>query len=300
MSESREKKKALEAERQLRLDALRKKYEEMDEQMAHLIDQARRHLEWIEMLQNRLIPTEIPYIKGGEMSAKFIPSFLSGGDYYDVFKGAHSNMGLVLSTCSSSITSSLLMQLIFKHAVETSNKTIFQPHEAVTAFCQNLESSLGTGQTVELFYGLLDKRSMKLRYSSIGGVVAFYDSRHHGGVKRLSSQGPPLVGGKPSYLALETQILDMYGGDRLILCSSGICESRNQGGEAFGEGRIKEAIQEMSGKGVHEIKNNILFKLECFMDGKEAEKDQTVVVVHLKNSILKLIENSMSYFKPSR
>ncbi|MFN9065747.1 MAG: SpoIIE family protein phosphatase, partial [Bdellovibrionales bacterium] len=76
--------------------------------------------------------------------------------------------------------------------------------------------------------------------------------------------------------------------DRLLLFSPGLVASQNRKGEAWGVERLLEAWRNANQKGVHELRNEILYQQQRFTETSEVERDQSLIVIEVQEKIIKL------------
>jgi serine phosphatase RsbU (regulator of sigma subunit) len=80
--------------------------------------------------------------------------------------------------------------------------------------------------------------------------------------------------------------------DQLLFCTPGVLEARDAQGEQFGPERLYKAILSCPSRGVHELRNEILYKVQAFSGIIEPERDQTVVALEVKDRVIKLAKTT--------
>ena len=135
---------------------------------------------------------------------------------------------------------------------------------------------------ISFFYALINQKTYQLLYALTGGIVAliYYTEREE--IKKL----------KPSAGSLEirgkTQSVDLNARDRLIVLSPGVFQTRSLEGKQYTLSKIKKILKEEKASSVHEIRNRIFYDLKAFSKGRPSESDQSVLVMEVKQRILKL------------
>ena len=76
--------------------------------------------------------------------------------------------------------------------------------------------------------------------------------------------------------------------DRLIVCSPGLLNVKNLKGDRFGREGVLRSIANSPKSGVHELRNQIVFDVQQFLSGQELQKDLTVLVMEVKDRVIKL------------
>jgi serine phosphatase RsbU (regulator of sigma subunit) len=76
--------------------------------------------------------------------------------------------------------------------------------------------------------------------------------------------------------------------DKLILVSEGIVKALNEANEPYGEDRLFETILKNPRSGCHDLRNEIFFQVSKFADHREYIQDLTVLVMEVKDKVIKL------------
>jgi sigma-B regulation protein RsbU (phosphoserine phosphatase) len=252
-----------------------------------LIGQIKGELATVESLQRILVKTEFPNITGLEFSTKFVPSLVSGGDYFDIFEHDDPmHFGVVAASSSGYATSALFLSVLLKISGRMEARRGSAPHEIVNAIAGELISGLGPQDTIDIFYGLVDRRSFDLHYCRLGNVLAVVQEFATGELKSLPLSGPAI---ERNFLPMvESHKLALSPGDRLAVCTRGVLEAANSAGESFGVERVLKSIIAGPKRGVHEIRNRILYEVQKYSGLNEPRRDQTIIVAEVKERVIKL------------
>lgn len=290
--EEKLKKRVVELEQQLflkenQLQSYRLQLTKTNNQLEKMIFQVNQELKIANQIQKFLSPTELPRISGFEFSSKFVPGSKKGGDYFDIFEhDDRMRFGLLLASSSGYAMSALLLSVLMKMSSRIESRRGLPPHETLTQIHTDMIPQLGDEDRASLFYGLVDKRTYELHYTLVGNISGFCQTQGKESLEILETQGVPLS--KNSNTQLRTCVLTLNSKDRLILCSDGIIQALSPEGEPWGTSRLVEAIRAVPRNGVHEIRNEILFRLEKFTGSTESTRDLTVLVMEAKDRIIKL------------
>lgn len=285
------KKRILELEDEVRqreqdLSRFRAELVTANSQLENLISQVQRELKVAQSIYRALVPTEFPHISGFEFSTKFVPSMVSGGDYFDIFEHQdRMRFGVVLSSASGHALSALLLSVLIKMAGQMEGKKAASPDKMIKALEEDLKESLTDSSQLDLFYAVVDRRKYILNYVRVGDVLLFHQL-DDGSLKLLGEKHPPIR--KGSLFQGKTESVSLSPRDRLIVVSPGCVKVENLKGEAFGWERVSQCIKAAPSRGVHELRQNLLFEIEKFCEGAEIKRDLTILAIEVKDKVIKL------------
>ena len=139
---------------------------------------------------------------------------------------------------------------------------------------------------VDLFYAIMNRKTYKLSYCSAGRIDSFVYCFSTKEVRELKPSADYF--NKGSAHEFSNQKISFNPRDRLILCTPGVVETLNQKGEPFGKERLKQTIQSVRGTGPHQLRSEIFYALKSFSQRDLVKRDQSVIVMEIKDRILKL------------
>lgn len=253
------------------------------------------------LIQKVLVPTEFPNIPGFEFSTKFVPSPISGGDYFDIFEHEDRlKFGVILASSNGYGMSALLLSVLLKVTGQNEAKRGLSPEKLLQTVATELEPSLGAGpkgqDRANVFYATVDRRNLQMSYAASGllyGAVLRSSDRT---IERLKSLDGPIEKGRQMadgtlpMGALQTVALEAR--DRVILVSGGTIAAKNPKGETFGEDRLLRAITAhaagLGSQSIHDARNEILYSIEKHANGQDLPQDVTVVVFEVKDRVIRL------------
>lgn len=289
--------------RQEDLQVFRKQLAKANQMIETMLAHADSDLKMATHLQRLLLPTEIPPISGFEFSTKFIASPVSGGDYFDIFELEDKmKFGIILSSCSGYGLSALLMSSLLRMTSTqlsraTDPKRGQAPHEVIQDLAQELAPSFQLNensgnsavptQSASLFYAVFDRRNMTMSYASVGPIWVGHYQNEANKIRRLTPDNQPI---QPGFRLekLKSESLDLGSKDRIILASPGLAMGRSPEGDRFGDERILRSLQVAAKTSAHDWRNEILFRLDQFRSGVDLPRDVTVLVVEVKDRVIKL------------
>ncbi|HMN68858.1 MAG TPA: SpoIIE family protein phosphatase [Bdellovibrionales bacterium] len=277
-------------ERQADLKRFREELGKANQRLEKLIAQLHTELKLAHVIQKALVPTEFPHIAGFEFSTKFVPSSVSGGDYFDIFEhDDRFRFGIIVSSASGHAMSALLLGVLLKMTGQIEARRGSDPHVVLQEMNQQLDQSLTPEDQADIFYSLVDRRNFEMRYVRAGNTIALHQNFSTGEVRALDSSVGPLGSGFQA--PAQSSSLFLNPRDRLVLCTRGVIEARSPEGEPYGMERVTRSFLTGPKRGVHELRNHILFEVQKFSKGLEPIRDQTLVVTEVKDKVIKLAKS---------
>ncbi|MFN8791405.1 MAG: PP2C family protein-serine/threonine phosphatase [Bdellovibrionales bacterium] len=258
-----------------------------NDKLLQLAGEIASDLDWALKIQKKLVPTQLPNIKGFEFSSKFVPGSRFGGDYFDIFEHQDKwRFGIFMSSCSGYTVSSALMGLLIKFSTQVEAKRGMKPHDFLGTMAAELVPSLKEGDRASLFYGVVDRKTLQLEYSSAGLISAYRQAVESDELEFLEPITPELT--SEFRTPFQTRVLKLESQDRMLLASPGVVLAQNEKNEAWGLERMVDAWRSAARKGVHDLRNEILYQQQTFLQGAESLRDQSLIVIEVQEKIIKL------------
>jgi sigma-B regulation protein RsbU (phosphoserine phosphatase) len=258
-----------------------------NQSLEKIIHQLHGELRAAQQIQRLLSPTEIPSISGFEFSHKFAPGSTAGGDYFDIFEHDDKmKFGVLLASSSGYSMSALLLSIVIKISGSMQARKGLLPHEVVQLIMKEAQPQMQEKDSSGLFYAVIDRRSFEMSYCFVGPIWAGaleYESRqfqafdHHGNKFQKNSSAPT-----------QSSSIHLNPRDRVILCTEGLVQARNPQSEIYGEMNLLQSIINAPRSGVHELRNEIFYQVEKFSQSDEPIRDQTAIVMEVKDRVIKL------------
>lgn len=277
-------------ERQTDLKRFRDELGKANTRLEGLINRLTNELKLAHVIQKALVPTEFPHISGFEFSTKFVPSAVSGGDYFDIFEHVDRfRFGVIVSSASGHSMSALLLSVLLKMTTQLEAKKGSEPHQVLLEMLDQLKEHMAPEDQADIFYSLIDRRNYEMRFVRAGDLIALHQNASTGEVQFLDSGLGPLSSDfKPP---LKSGTLMLNPRDRVVLCTRGVIEARNAAGENYGMERVTRSFLAGPKRGVHELRNHILYEVTKFSGGVDPVRDQTLVVLEVKDKVIKLAKS---------
>ncbi len=240
-------------------------------------------LSLISGIHKHLLPVDLPDIPYFEFSYKFLPTSNGvSGDFFDVVKIRDSlKFGIILSSCNTYAMAALFISSFLKSSQHLQDfKT---SKDFVSYVSEHLSKSFSDIEKIDLFYGVIDRKHFTLDYCLIGDVFAGF--KKTGGEYQILKPCSKNLAEKESF---KNETISLDAKDTFLFCSSGVKTNKNSNNEEFGVSNILKAAYKEEEKGVLGIRQNVLFQCNQFNKNIESPKDKTVLVMEVKDRILRL------------
>lgn len=249
-------------------------------QLDNVMIQIAGDVDLLKKIQKVLTPTEIPNISGFEFSRKFVYGSRYGGDYFDIFEHEDKlKFGILLSSSSGYAMSALFLSLILKvtHLMEA--KKGLAPEKVLEQIGTELKSTAATKDETQTFYGVIDRRDLTLNFCAVGRIKGFLQSP--GKPLQLISSDSAALGSTTSPV-FKSASVELEPKSRVVLLSDGILE-------VLSTDQISQCLQTLGNSSqVHDVRNEILLKCQLVSGLDIPLRDQTVVVIEVKDRVIKL------------
>ena len=246
--------------RQQQLEALERQRIEQELRVARLIQQF-------------LLPKEVPAMAGWEVSAYYQPARAVGGDFYDFIYFPDGRIGFVIGDVTDKGVPAALVMATTRTLLRTTAEQLVAPGAVLERTNNQLVENIPPKMFVTCLYALLEPATGHLVFANAGHDVPF--RRTAEGVVELRARGMPL--GLLPGMSYEQHEATLQPGECVLLYSDGLVEAHSPTREMFGFPRL----QALMGEPTEE--NLVPFLLDRLGDftgpGWEQEDDVTMVLL---------------------
>lgn len=234
------------------------------------------------MIQTMLLPQQAPTIPGWDLAIYYQPAPLGGRDFYDFLFRPDGSLMLTLGEVSQ-------RGLPAAHVISTVRATLrgaahreLPPHEALECSNELLCPDMAPGLSLRCIYAVIPPGDGSVRYAS-AGFSAPYSCR---GKKTqcLPAAGAPL--GEALDTRYEQHDAVHQPGERFVLYTAGLIQTRNALGEAFGADRLYATL-ERNHDSAQQTLDALISQIEAFRGkGRDADDDFVIVVLQRLGSVI--------------
>ncbi|HLO10866.1 MAG TPA: PP2C family protein-serine/threonine phosphatase [Pseudoneobacillus sp.] len=227
--------------------------------LRHQQHELRTEIEIATNLQQTLLGTHIPIVKGLDIGALSVPAKHMNGDYYHFVQDESQNINVAIAdVIGKGIPAAMCMSMI-KYAMDSLPESRNTPSTVLENLNRVVEQNVDPSMFITMFYGMYSLINHTFRYASAGHEPGIFFCSKMRKFSELEAKGLLLgIDKRTKYQQFEKMI---NPGDMIILMSDGVTECRTENG--FLE---KDALIAYIEQNIHlsaqEIVNRIFKELE--------------------------------------
>src|SRR3954462_12573264 len=248
-------------------------YERIAKQEArleHELDMARE-------IQLRLLPQELPKLRGASVAARFQPARTISGDMYEFLQYSGDSTGIVIGDVSGKGAPAALYAALVAGILRSAADSEPSPAEMLSLVNAALTERPISAQYISMIYAVWDGANGTLRIANSGLPRPIYS--HSGRTEIVQATGLPL--GPFDDATFDELDIHVSPGDVFVFFSDGISDASNPAFENFGRRRIENIVAEKHSSSAQEIVNCIFDAVRAFCQGCDPFDDETVVVIKI-------------------
>jgi len=227
------------------------------------------------LIQQTLLPRELPQLESYEVAAHYQPAREVGGDFYDFIYFEDGRVGLIIGDVTDKGVPAALVMATTRTLLRAAAERLEAPGDVLGRVNQLLHPDIPGRMFVTCLYALLDPQTGLLRYANAGHDLPY--RRQAEGVDELRARGMPL-GLMPDMDYEEKEVI-LAPGETVLFHSDGLVEAHAPDGEMFGFPRLQEVMAEHPGGAA--LVDHLLGHLARFT-GEDWEQEDDVTFVTLR------------------
>ncbi|HEX6797524.1 MAG TPA: SpoIIE family protein phosphatase [Ktedonobacterales bacterium] len=195
------------------------------------------------LIQQTLLPRDLPQLPGWQLSAYYQPARAVGGDFYDFLYFDDGRLGLVIGDVTDKgVPAALVMattrSILRSAAIESDGARPRSPGAVLERTNDLLHPDIPPKMFVTCLYAILDQHTGLLRYANAGHDLPF--QRQGAQVCELRATGMPL--GLMPGMRYEEKETTLKPGDSILFYSDGLVEAHNPEREMFGFPHLADVL----------------------------------------------------------
>jgi serine phosphatase RsbU (regulator of sigma subunit) len=238
----------------------------------------KNEIEIAKTIYNSIVQTQIPELPHVSIEAVILPAEVIGGDIIEIQQIDDGKIGVFIADISGHGIPASIGATMVKMACANANQYAAFPDTYLHSIEDMLSSRIGN-QFITAAYAVINIKKMTVTTSN-AGHYAMVIGKADGSIMQLRPKGGAIGFYPNAFFAIEEEKIGK--GDRIILFTDGIIESRNAKGELFGEERLLEIIREYKGKNISALKNEIVnAAYRWIYPEKKFEDDFTLIIIDI-------------------
>jgi len=227
------------------------------------------------VIQQQLLPKELPSISGWRLASYYRPARAIGGDFYDFLELPDGQVALVAGDVTDKGIPAALVMTTTHSIFRGDAPGLVSPGAVLEQANNRLYPDIPAHMFVTCLYAVLDPHSGRLRYANAGHNLPYVATADR--VTELRARGMPL-GAMPDMTYEENEAY-LAPGESILLHSDGLVEAHNPAGEMFGFPRLQEIVENSSGS--EHLIDECLTELKEFV-GSDWEQEDDITLVTLQ------------------
>lgn len=244
---------------------------------AREMERLAQELQVARLIQQTLLPKQVPNLSGWQIASHYQPARAVGGDFYDFFERPDGKLVLIIADVTDKGVPAALVMATTRAVLRGASRRMLSPGAALERSNNLICPEIPSAMFITCLYAILDPQSGRLQFANAGHDLPF--RRNGDEVQELRATGMPL-GLMPDMKYEENQVV-LEPGDTLVLYTDGLVEAHNVNREMFGFPRLHQLLKASNAQNGNDLITCMLDELAVFTGaGWEQEDDVTLVTLH--------------------
>ena len=227
-------------------------------------------------IQQQLLPSSLPEVKGYTIAAGTLPARQVGGDCYDVIALPDGRLLIAIADVSGKGTPASLLMANVQAALRALAPLGLSLDELAGRVNDLIHDNTAPDKFITAFIGLLDPVSGQFDYVNAG-----HNPPYHVSDRAIAplQEGGLILGVMPTTLPYEVGGITIKEGDGVVIFTDGVSEAMNVHRDEYGEERLTRLLnhhKDTSADGLFEL---IRDDVEAHVDGAGRSDDITIIAL---------------------
>jgi sigma-B regulation protein RsbU (phosphoserine phosphatase) len=256
---------------------------EAREQLARQLLSIHREMEMARQIQLSILPRETPKIKGLDIAARYVPMGSVAGDFYDFIVVDEQHVGVLIADVTGHGLPAALIASMLQVALSAQFAHAYEPGRVLAGLNRALCGKF-TQHFVTAAHLFVDMEKNTLSYAAAGHPPLLLWHASTGSASEVCENGMLL--GHFSEATYPVVQMPVESGDRAILYTDGVLETKNPAEEEFGLDHFKRFLESNPGLRADLFADSLLdelYRWSGHSKGEEQQDDITLLVIHFKS-----------------
>lgn len=246
-------------------------------------NQMKNELTMAQRIQEAMIPKAFPHDKLFSMNGVYIPMDSLGGDYYDVYNIGSNKIGIVIAdVCGHGVPAALITTMAKISFRNHSMKENISTGDTLNLVNRELFEVIGNIEYLTAFFCIIDIEKNILEWTNAGHPDIFLIRNKDKNIVEMKPNATII--GFAKNIKFASSVMDIQVGDRLILYTDGIIETKNDIEELYGKKNLVAQLTKYSNYGSKELVAKIIEDVDKFRGSNNADDDITLLIIDILNS----------------
>ncbi|MEJ2634675.1 MAG: SpoIIE family protein phosphatase [Calditrichia bacterium] len=234
-----------------------------------------QELQVAKTIQKKLLPREIPQVKGYDLWGVNISSKEVGGDYFDVIPISEHEFALAIGDVSGKSVPAALLMANLQAGLRTIISEAVPLEQIVGKLNRLIYQNTDMDKYITFFVGVLDNKKNRLSYVNAGHNPPILMRKN--GEKQLLDVGGIILGMLPEF-PYQLGVVEFDSIDLLVCYTDGVNEALNTEEEEYGEERLENLISSNRHLDASELSDTIVSELREFSRDVPQFDDITLLI----------------------
>ena len=243
-------------------------------------------------IQQKLLPSGSPHVKGLEVMAFLQPAREVAGDYYDFLPITDTMTGMLIADVAGKGLAAGLYMAQLKVIVQSLSRLHHEPKAFLMAVNKVVSANLDGKSFITMSYGVIDVERREMTFARAGHCPLIHvPANQPAGMRKARLLVPDglVVGlqlddGSMFDSILQEQTIALAPGDLVVWFTDGISETMNEAFDCFGEPRLAQVVEQYAHLPFDQLRSYILAELRAFAGGADQHDDMTMILMKMEAS----------------
>jgi len=230
------------------------------------------------VIQQTLLPKELPDLENWQLAAHWQPARAVSGDFYDFINFPDGRLGIVIGDVTDKGVPAAMVMATTRSVLRATAERYQSPGQVLERTNDLLVPDIPHNMFVTCMYIVLDPVSGEIVYANAGHNLPYKNCSE--GICELRATGMPL--GLMPGMAYEEKQDAIGDGECVLLYSDGLVEAHNPQGDMFGNPRLERLLTENPGG---EPSIRLLLDELAEFTGEDWEQEDDVTFVSIERFV---------------
>jgi serine phosphatase RsbU (regulator of sigma subunit)/anti-sigma regulatory factor (Ser/Thr protein kinase) len=241
-------------------------------------ERIQQELQVAALIQQTLLPKELPSINGWNVDAFYRPARAVGGDFYDFIELDGDRLGVVIGDVTDKGVPAALVMATSRSMLRAAASRHDSPSAVLADVNEALVPEIPPAMFVTCLYAIIDTRAGQVVFANAGHNLPYVRTAE--GVLELRATGMPL--GLMPGMDYEERTHRLEDGDVMVLTSDGITEAHNPSGEMYGFSRLMGRVAKKTKD--EDVCGALVSDLEGWT-GADSEQEDDITLVVIRKTV---------------